>query len=204
MSALDELRENLREAARRDIEAKRVRRRRQRRATGLIALALIGGSAVATAADLISVGEPAVDVRDIKADGYRPQPGALRLQILARADADDLLPIGLGSYKAKNGLTCLVVGSMRGYTLGQVEGSVFKPYPPSRVGSCFRPGHPVYDTMHYRGRTLLFGAMAPGITGVTAVVDGERHPGKLQQGNTFVFVFRGKLGRSKLAAVAGE
>ena len=59
MSALDELRESLREAARRDVEADRVRnRRRRRRATGFVALALLGGAAAAGAADLISVGEP--------------------------------------------------------------------------------------------------------------------------------------------------
>ena len=59
MTALEELRENLREAAQRDIDAYRVRsRRRHRRMTGLAVLALLGGAAAASATDLISVGEP--------------------------------------------------------------------------------------------------------------------------------------------------
>src|SRR4051794_6450428 len=98
VSAIEELRENLREAARRDVRATRVRRRRQRRATGLIAVALISGAAAAGAADLIAVGEPAVDARGVQPDRYKPPPGSLRPAIVARADADDELPIGLGVY----------------------------------------------------------------------------------------------------------
>ena len=48
MTALDELRENLREAARRDIEAERVTHPpAKRRATGLLAVVLLGGAAAA-------------------------------------------------------------------------------------------------------------------------------------------------------------
>ena len=45
MSALEALRENLREAAQRDVEVRRVRRRRQRRGTAAGALVLGGAAA---------------------------------------------------------------------------------------------------------------------------------------------------------------
>src|SRR3954451_18505125 len=79
MSGLDDLRESLREAARADVEANRARsRRRKNRATGVVALALLGGAAAAGAADLISIGEPVRNLPDVNR-GYRPpggRPGA--------------------------------------------------------------------------------------------------------------------------------
>ena len=96
MSALDELREGLREAARRDVEARRVRRRRHRRATGAIAVVLLGGAAAATATDLISVGEEVSDPVGQTA-AYRAAGGE-PVQIAVQADSGGELPFAVGVY----------------------------------------------------------------------------------------------------------
>src|SRR3954454_5741391 len=186
MSALHELGENLREAAQRDIDAKRRRRRRRRRATGLIGLALIGGTAAAGAADLISVGEPATDER-AGDPGYKSPPNTLRPTIVARADVGERLPFGLGLYKAANGQQCLIAGSLRGgYTLGRVEGTTFRPYPRDTPGSCVRPGGKLYDAVIYRDHTVLFGIVPPAYRGIEVTVDGKSQRAPLHAKRAFL------------------
>ena len=140
MNALDELRENLRDAARRDIEAERARtRRRKRRATGLIAIALLGGAGAATASQLISVGEPAGeatrDFEGAECDKYRPtNPDGVRLVMTADAGAGRL-PFGIGLYTASNGQRCLHAGQVNRNSLGVVVGGEWRPYR-ERKGVC--------------------------------------------------------------------
>ena len=120
MSALDELREGLREAARRDIEAQRVRsRRRHRRATGAVVLALLGGAAVAGATDLLSVGEPLPDPVG-KTTVYRAANGE-RIQIAVQAESGGALPFAVGTYDAVNGERCALAGYIRGTELGAIS-----------------------------------------------------------------------------------
>jgi hypothetical protein len=198
VSALDDLRENLREAARRDIEARSVRRRRQRRGTALLAALLLGGAAAAGAADLISVGEPATDLRVQKGD-YKPPPGTLRPKILARADSDGLrLPYGVGEYVANNGKQCLVVGSLLGYTLGRIDHDKFKPYKQDTVGSCNAPGKPLSDLITDHGRTLVIGRAPPDRLTATVTIDGKPTVARLAAGRVFLLVFKGEYPRAKV------
>ena len=192
MSALDDLRENLREAARRDVEVRRVRRRRQRRGTGLLAALVLGGAAAAGAADLISIGEPATDLR-VQDGDYKPPPGTLRPRIIARADSGGLrLPYGMGEYRANNGDQCLVVGSLLGYTLGRIDGDEFNPYKQDTVGSCNAPGRPLYDTVFDHDRTLVIGRAPPDRPRATITIDGRSTVAPAAAGRTFLLVFNGK------------
>ena len=107
MTALEELRENLREAAQRDIEANRDRsRRRHRRTTGLAVLALLGGAAAASATDLISVGEPLHRPAN-RTTAYAPD-GATQMQVALTATSGAELPYGVVTYTARNGERCAV------------------------------------------------------------------------------------------------
>jgi hypothetical protein len=192
VSPLDELRESLRAAARRDVDARRrVRRRRQRRLTGVLAALLVGGAAVAGAADLIAVGEPVADVR-VLGDDYRPPPGALRPQILVRAKAPGLeLPYGLGAYTANNGKRCLVPGALLGYTLGVVDGNEFKPYQRGKVGTCNIPGRINQDLWHDHGRTLLFGVASAATPHPIVTVDGRSYRPRTYGERAFLLIFKG-------------
>ncbi len=195
MSALDQLRESLREAAQRDIDARRVRRRRQRRGTALVAALLLGGAAAAGAADLISIGEPVADLR-VQTGDYKPPRDSLPLKIVARADSGGLrLPYGVGEYVANNRDECLVVGSLLGYTLGRIEDDEFKPYAKDTTGSCNAPGKPLFDTAVDHGRTLVIGRAPPDRRNVTVTIDGKPTPARLATHRTFLLVFDGEYRR---------
>jgi hypothetical protein len=163
VNALEQLRENLREAARRDIEAERARtRRRKRRATGLIAIALLGGAGAATAGQLISVGEPAEEAaRDFEGPEYdqlrSTGPAAVRVVMTADAGAGRL-PFGLGLYTAPNGQRCAHVGQVNRNALGVVEDGKWRPYS-ERKGLC--TGRTSSSTADDFGdRTVVYGLAA--------------------------------------------
>jgi len=182
MSAISELREHLREAARRDIEAERARVRRvRRRSTAFLAAVLLGGAAAATAAELISVGEPVPDTRQ-GFDAYRAaQGGAMTPVVTAQSDSE--YPFGVAIYTAKNGQRCAVAGEARGSSLGRVRGDTFRPYDATQAGACggTRLFHSAIDI---GDRTLLFGRAKPGARTVT--FEGRTDP--VGPGGAFLFV----------------
>jgi hypothetical protein len=185
MSALDELREGLREAARRDVEAGRFRnRRRRRRATGFVILALLGGGAAAGAADLISVGEPLRDPAE-QTPAYRPA-GARDLQIALTTPSGGKLPYGVVIYTARNGQRCALAGVIRGASLGLVDNGKFRPYGSGRTGSCMVGTRPFQDQIALGDRTLIYGRAAPRTRTVRLKgIPGEAPVGK---GGAFLFV----------------
>lgn len=195
--AFDELRQNLVEAAQREVEAKRARRRRQRRTTGLIAAALIAGTAVAGAADLISVGKPFEDIR-AQGDDYKPPPGSLQPTILATAKSGRRLPYAVGFYKANNGKLCVVAGSLRGYTLGREQDGKFRPYKRDNVGTCNAPDRPSFDSISYAGRTLVYGRATASRPLVRITVDGKTVTPPLQKDRSFLVVYDGELDRLRI------
>lgn len=197
MSAFNELRQNLVDAAQREVEAKRVRRRRKRRATTLVAAALIAGTAVAGAADLISVGEPFSDLPG-QSDEYKPPPGSLRPTILAKAKSGDRLPYAVGVYTAKNGDVCVVAGALRGYTLGLVQGGKFRPYKQDRAGTCNSPDRPTFDSLVDGDRTIVYGRATAKRPRVTVTVEGKPTRPKLQKDRGFLLVYKGKLARTEI------
>jgi hypothetical protein len=177
MSALDELRESLREAARVDVEAARRRRRRRRRRTGgVLAVILVGGAAAAGATDLISVGEPAKPpAKDLPA--HYQQSG--RVQLLQTAPSGTKEPYGLGTYTAKNGQRCFLIGQVRGAQLGLVERGTFRPYPEDRSGPCQVSGKSVHGSIVAGPNTVIGGLAAPGVRLVRVTgIDRPIKPGK--------------------------
>jgi hypothetical protein len=185
MSALNELRESLREAARADIEAARARRRRVRRRTGgLLAVLLVGGAAAAGATDLISVGEPAKppakDLPPTYAQGSR-------VQLLVTASSGRKERFGLGSYKNKSGVTCVLMGYVRGAQLGIIERGTFRPYPTSISGPC---GANPYGDIRIGDHTLLGGLAAPGVRRVVVAGGWDAKPGK---DGAWLLVFKGRV-----------
>jgi hypothetical protein len=185
VSALDELREGLREAARRDVDAARVRnRRRHRRTTGFVILALLGGTAAAGAADLISIGEP---VREpARSPAYRPE-GATDLRIALTARSGGELPYGVVTYTARNGERCALAGVLRGAQLGRMDGARFRPFSSNRTGSC-RSGTKLFHDFAVLGdRTLVFGRAAPSTRFVR--IEGTKRRAPVGPDGAFLFVF---------------
>jgi hypothetical protein len=181
MSALLELREHLREAARRDIEIERARTRRvRRRGTAFLAAVLLGGAAAATAADLISIGEP-VKTRDDQAQ-YRAVSGGLELVLTA--DSRGRYPFGAAIYTAANGQRCIIAGQLRGSQLGLVENGTFRPFAKSPADTCGGRGRS-FSSRDFGDETIVYGRAKQGTR--TIRVDGREHA--VGRGESFLFVF---------------
>jgi hypothetical protein len=199
---LDELRESLRAAAARDIEAhgssrwRRWRRRPTRLTVGvLIGVGLAGGAA--TAASLIAVGTPEPD-RAQKADRYRP--GAAQRQIAVRArDPDRPLPWGVAIYTAKDGQKCALPGQLRGDTLGMVRAGKFRPYAADTAGPCADLAHLklLTDQRVIAGRTLVYGRARPNVRRVILGRGRRQDAIVTGPGGAFLFVLDGSVNPSR-------
>jgi hypothetical protein len=189
--ALDELRENLREAAQRDVAAAapRLRRRRRRRAGGVLAVALLGVAAAAGAGELISAGEPVQDDRAVSAAYF---PDGSRIQIDGRAaDPDRRETWVVGVYRARNGQKCAIAGQLRGAQMGTITNGVFHAYGSSFAGTCGKPG--TLDLLRRRSdRTVVYGFTRPG-TRVTATYDGPPALTTAGPHGAWLFVYEGRL-----------
>jgi hypothetical protein len=190
LPALAELRESLREAAARDIAARKPRRRR-RRGIAIFVAVLLGGAAAAGAADLISSGEPARDERP--ADARYDSSGQLQIAVKA---ADTPLPWGVQIYTSSRGQQCALLGRIRGAELGELgsDGKTFHRYPEGRGGACGDPESKAgffADIYPREGRTVFFGRAREGAKTVTIEESGKRYPVRTGLGGAFVIVFRG-------------
>ncbi len=190
LPALAELRESLREAAARDIAARKPRRWR-RRGIGLFAAVLVTGAAAAGAADLISSGDP---VPEQPADP-RYQPAALP-QIDAIAH-DKPLPWGVQVFESAEGKTCAIAGQIRGASLGKVDaGGVFHSYPDKRGGACGTLTNKQGGFISFAfgvNRTAVYGRVRAGASSVTVVVDGESKTVPTGPGGGFLLVYKGRV-----------
>jgi hypothetical protein len=133
--AANELRENLRRAAQRQITARTARRRRRQRVSVVLVGVVLLAAGGATAAELISVGSPARD-RPGMPTGQRPESSQSGELVLRAPDPQAGGSWGARVYTSRAGTECILVGWLRGVTLGRVEGSRFRPYPPEVTGSC--------------------------------------------------------------------
>jgi hypothetical protein len=193
LPALAELRESLREAAARDVAARKPRRWR-RRGIGLLVAALFTGAAAAGAADLISSGEP---VNDEKAADSNTRYGSSgQLQIAVKAP-DKPLPWGVQIYTSPEGQKCALLGRIRGAELGKLDadGKTFHPFTEGRGGAC---GDPDTSKLGYfrdlypgKDRSVVFGRAKAGVKRVIFEFKGERVPAETGLGGAFVIVFSG-------------
>jgi hypothetical protein len=156
VSAFDELRDGLREAAHREVRATRVRRRRRRRVAGVLALALVAGGAAADATSLFDSGPRAPDIRG-QIPRYAPGQGEQR-QITAKLRVAGVpLPYGVAVYKTREGRVCALAGVVNGSALGNLLDGRFRPFAADRVGTCNVPGRVTIDQTTIAGRAVLFG-----------------------------------------------
>jgi hypothetical protein len=191
LPALIELRESLREAAVRDVAARRPRRRR-RRGIAIFAVVLLGGAAAAGAADLISSGEP------VKQNGFDTRyqsNGQLRIDV--KAD-DEPLPWGVQAYTSTDGKTCALAGRVRaGVQLGLLDAKgVFHKYGAGHNGVCgsTETKQGGYITALFRdGRSVIYGRVRAGASSVTLVVDAEPKTFSVGPAGSFLAVYRGRV-----------
>ncbi|WP_028067723.1 hypothetical protein [Solirubrobacter soli] len=155
MSALDQLREGLREAAARDIARARRRRRRTRLAAAL-ALVVVGGGAAAEATNLFDSGPAAPDIRG-QPPRYAPGQGERR-QIVVKLRVDGSpLPYGVALYETGEDRVCAVPGVLNGSELGDLVDGRFRPFAADRIGACNVRGRANIDSAIVAGRPVLFG-----------------------------------------------
>jgi hypothetical protein len=200
LPALIELRESLREAAARDIAARKPRRRR-RRGIAIFAAVLLGGAAAAGAADLISSGKP---VNNENAAGARYNSSG-QLQIAVKAH-DTPLPWGVQIYTSTGGENCALVGRIRGFQLGRLDadGKTFHPYEEGHQGGCGDPNSKLgywRDQARAPDRSVFYGRAKPGVKRVIFEVDGKRVPVETGLGGAFVIVFRGSVKAPEIVAL---
>jgi hypothetical protein len=183
VNALIELREHLREAARREIEGERVRRRRtRRRGAGFVAAVLLSGTAAATATDLISVGEPLDDAQP-EMTHFRAATGAPDLVLTAGSQGR--YPFGAAIYTARNGRRCIIAGQLRGSRLGLVRNGSFRPYGTFPADTCGQ-SQAFFSSRDIGGETIVYGRARKGTQAVR--IHGRQQP--VGRGESFLFVFR--------------
>ena len=199
IQALDELRESLREAARREIAARPRRRRSRRRIGGLAAvLVVLAGGAAATAADLISEGAPVKpQSRFAVPSRYQPTQAGGRLALTAH---DTPAPWGVEVYRSQEGqdVRDRRPRARRTRWAKCVDGT-FHAYEP---GADRAMRGPAERRRSRRARSwsaaaapIYWGLAAPGIKRSTASVDGKSYPpARTGLDGAFLFVFKGPVG----------
>ena len=197
--AQDSLRDQLRDAARRELAVipRRRRSKRRWRGAGLVVVALLGVSVAAGATDLISVGTPLPD-RSMNAPRYAPGGGGQVELVIKASDPDAALGWGAGIYTSKDGQDCVLAGQVRGVSLGRERDGRFRPYEKGTTGAC---GHldrlPILiDALTVRGpqpRTIVYGRARPTTRSVSLNDDGKRRSMRPGPGGAFLFVVRGNL-----------
>jgi hypothetical protein len=189
LPALAELRESLREAAARDVAARKPRRWR-RRGVGFLVAALFTGVAAAGAADLISSGEPVNDEHD--AGSQYSSSG--QLQVAVTAD-DTPLPWGVKPYTSTNGESCALVGRIRaGVELGLLDDKgVFHKYTEGRSGACGNVETGFMSALRKNGKTAVYGRFGNAGAKIRVVVDGTPYTTSAGRDGAFIFVFKGSV-----------
>lgn len=203
---LNELREQFRAAAAREMAtpaAHRTRRRRRVIAVALAAIGATGGIAVAT--QLISVGSPRPDPQ--KGSRYRVPAGSGTIAITA-PDRERSLPWGVLVYRSSTGENCAAVGHVRAGQLGELRNGSFRPSTDRSGGACRKPGRApfVVDVRYLDGRSLVFGRARDDVESMRANYRGRTRQAKTGAGGAFLFVFDAGLrsGEVELTALGAD
>jgi hypothetical protein len=198
---LDELRENLRDAARREMEPRARRSRRRRNVAVAVAIAVLGAAAVAGAAELISTGDPVPDEPERRQE-HRPSDRPA-IAVTAPDEAAGL-SWGVAVYEGRGGEACALAGQVRGSALGVVRDGVFRPYASGTVGACGDlESIPYFNDVRSfdvaGGRSLVFGRAREGTERMELRHEGRRYEAAVGEGGAFLFVFDEPLGAFELA-----
>jgi hypothetical protein len=200
-AAQNSVRDQLREAARRELghaDPTRDRRRRRRwRGAGVLAAALLGATVAASATDLISVGAPLPD-RSSNQPRFAPQGGSGLGRLVVKApDPEAGLAWGVAIYTSNDGQDCAIAGQVRGVSLGRVRDGLFRPYAKGTTGACGRLARlPIWiDSLRIEGgrpRTIFYGRARGPV--VSLDDDGRRRTFRTGPGGAFLVVVRGLVG----------
>lgn len=153
---LDNLREQFRAAAARQVERERRPRAWRRRGALLAAAAVVATGGVAVGTQLISTGEPAKQQHD-QPPRYRPTD----LGTIAVTAPDDAfaVPWGVLIFRSADGQACALSGQIRGNEIGVVTDGVFHAFTSRAAAPCGDIDRlPSFsDVRRVNGRTLVFG-----------------------------------------------
>lgn len=213
MSFLDELEQDLVDAARRRRDARRaatVARMRQRLGLRRVALATLlaalAGTASAAATLTLLTGSviPGPAAQDVPRDQL-PQPGSARVSELRAADPEaGALPWTLRLARSSTGLLCTTVGQVDDdgrFGLTGLDGR-FRTYAEGVAGACGEApesgrdaplaGARVFDADRVEDvRTVVAGVGGPALRAAELDVRGERRPLQLGAGGSFVAALAG-------------
>jgi hypothetical protein len=199
--ARDALRDQLREAARRELvraDPGRDRRRRRRRwrGVGFLVAVLLGATVTAGATDLISIGTPLPDTTSTQSR-LADQNGGLGSLALKAPDPDGGLAWGVSTYTAPDGKDCALAGQVRGVSLGRVRAGQFRRYENGTTGACGNLSRmPMFsDSFRVEGGrplTIIYGRVAAAQRLVSIDDDGRTRTVATGPGGAFLFV----LGRA--------
>jgi hypothetical protein len=192
------MRDQLREAARRELvraDPTRDRRRRSRRrwrGVGFLVAVLLGASVTAGATDLISIGAPLPDNTSTQ-PGLADHDGGVGSLVLKAPDPYGGLAWGISTYTAPDGKDCALAGQVRGVSLGRVRGGQFRRYENGTTGACGNLSRmPMFsDSLRIEGsrpRTILYGRTDASARFISIDDGGRRRRIATGPGGAFLFV----------------
>ncbi len=202
---LDEMREQFRAAAARELHAEaRPRRQRWARPMAIVAVAIVGaGGGVALATRLISVGKPRHEPEQ-RNQRYDVPGGGGTIAVTA-TDKRQPLPWGVLVYRSSAGDTCAAVGLVRGAQLGDVANGRFRPFGHPFGGPCGDLNDAPYfvEVRNLNGRFVVFGRARRGVrTMLARRRGGEERRAAVGVGGAFLFVYSGDVKSSDIHLVA--
>lgn len=207
-----EMRERFRAAAARQIELEHGQSRlgRWRSSTSLRLIAvLVGvgvtGAGVATAVNLISVGEERADVAE-RPDRYRPVEGRGPVVVITADDPAQKLPWGVATYTSPTGERCALIGHALGPRLGVIEDGEFRPYETNTGGACGNNQSPITVSQSgpVDGRWTFFGRAREDVVKLELLADGEVFQAPAGPGGAFLFVLDAAPKQADLRALDAE
>jgi hypothetical protein len=193
LEPLQDLREQFRAAAARQVALDRPPKPWRRRGPILVAAAVVATGGVAVGTQLISTGRPAKEAYD-PADRYRP--AELGTIAITAPDPDFRVPWGVLIYRSAGGETCALVGQVRGNDIGVVTDGVFHPFASRTAGACGDADRlpTFFDVRNLHGRTLLYGRARRDVHRVMLAERGEpQRVATTGPGGAYLFVLEGRL-----------
>lgn len=199
ISAVRELREGLRAAARRDMAPVVAPRRSwtsNRRGALAVGLGILLAAGAAGAAQLLSTGKPVPEPRG-KASKYRPGGSGTPLVAVTARDPVGHATWAVAVYRSRAGQDCAIAGQLRGNAVGIFLNGRFHPYGTATSGPCDSlTRRSVFGDLRYfpaLDRTVVYGRARAPVRGVTLTIGGRRVSARAGRGGAFLFLFVGKI-----------
>lgn len=206
LPSLSKLGKELRVAAERELQPRthaRTRRYGRRLSTALAAIMVLA-VAGAGAVEIISVGEPAKENRELPT-GLAPDRGARDALSVVAADPElgSGLSWGARAFTSSGGEDCVLVGLRRGRQLGVVRGGRFEPYRRGGPAVCGRYGKDDHFSQvsvftEPRVRAVVYGRARRGVDRIVIRAGETSRAIRPSNDGSFLAVFDGRIDRSEL------